>query len=228
MTNHSRDKILNKLRSARRPFRDAPPRPDDYLPVTDAPDEGLLERFRAEVELLSGEVFVVDGDDAAREMILRLLAEHETTRIAGWHFKHIPVERLHTAVKDAGYTVDYPNIHDDDGRAAELDRLETATVGLTGADAAAATTGTLVFSTGEGKSRIPTVLPPVHIAVITLDQIVPRLEDWLKRERITDDSAIHRSAHICLISSPSRTADIEKQLVLGVHGPGRLQVVVKR
>lgn len=226
MTQNSRDKILNKLRSVRRPFRDAPPRPNDYLPVTDTPDD-LLERFRAELELLRGEVFVVDGDDAARETVLRLLAAHDAKRIAAWHFKHIPVKRLHTAIKDAGYAVDYPRIHDED-RAAELDRLETATVGLTGADAAAATTGTLVFSTGEGKSRIPTVLPPVHIAVITLDQIVPQLEDWLKRERLSDAPAIHNSAHICLISGPSRTADIEKQLVLGVHGPGLVQVVVKR
>ena len=95
-------------------------------------------------------------------------------------------------------------------------------------NAAAATTGTLVVSTGEGKSRIPTVLPPNHIAIINLDQLLPRMEDWLKQEREGGEQHITSSANLCFISGPSRTADIEKQLVLGVHGPRRLQVIVKR
>lgn len=234
MNQSSRDQILNKLRSARRVFEDAPPRPKTYLPVSPPVGEelhfkeALLERFRHELELLRAESFVVDGDAAARDLILGLLEEHQTKRIAAWHFAHIPVEHLYTAVEQAGYTVHYPRIHDSEFRAATLDRLESATVGLTGVDAAAATTGTLIVSTGEGKSRIPTILPPVHIAVLTMDQLLPRVEDWLKQERHTPSSVIHHSANICFISGPSRTADIEKQLVLGVHGPGRLQVIIKR
>ena len=56
------DKILNKLRAARQPFPDAPPRPKSYMPVTRLEDESpgaLLERFTAELERLNGEVFVV-------------------------------------------------------------------------------------------------------------------------------------------------------------------------
>ena len=96
------------------------------------------------------------------------------------------------------------------------------------ADAAIATTGTLVVTTGPGKGRLPTVLPPLHLAVITLDQIVARLEDWLALQRAQNLSAIRQASNVCLISGPSRTGDIEMELVLGVHGPGRVQVVIKR
>lgn len=231
----SRDKILNKLRAARRPFPEAAPRPAEYVPVTgidDTAPEALLARFKAEAEALNTEVFVVEGDEAATACVLDLLASHGSERISAWHFKHIPVDKLYTAIQavpEVDYKIDYPRILVDAiERVAEIDRLESAGVGLTGADAAAATTGTLILSTGEGKSRIPTVLPPVHIAVITLDQILPRIEDWLARERAAGGPALNESANVCFISGPSRTADIEKQLVLGVHGPRRVQVVVKR
>lgn len=227
----SRELILNKLRKARRPFLDAPPRPQDYLPVTSIADtspDGLLRRFKAELENLKGEVFVVENDDAARACVLDLLKSHQTQRIAAWHFKHIPVSKLYTAIQEAGYVVDYPHILDAETRQAELTRLETADVGLTGADAAAATTGTLIVSTAHGKGRIPTALPPVHLAVITQDQIVPRIEDWLANVRAVGEAVFYESANICFISGPSRTADIEKQIVMGVHGPKQVQVVVRR
>jgi L-lactate dehydrogenase complex protein LldG len=227
----ARDRILSKLRSARRPFPDAAPRPPVYAPVVpfEASDpDALLERFRQELTALEGEVSVVKGQAAARERVLALLEEHHARRIASWHFKHIPVKKLYTAIQQAGYTVDYPHIHDAEGREAEIERLASAEVGLTGADAVIAATGSLVVFTGKGKSRLPTALPPVHIAVVRLKQLVPRLEDWLAAQRAESLAVIQQSANVCFITGPSRTADIEKQLVVGVHGPGRLHVVVVR
>lgn len=227
----SRDTILNKLRQAQRPFLDAPPRPEVYVPVTpiaDTSPDALYERFKSEMERLTAEVFLVENDDAARSCVLDLLKAHNTKRIAAWHFKHIPIKKLHSAIREAGYAIDYPNIHMTETRTADLVRLETAEVGLTGVDAAAATTGTLIVSTGPGKARIPTMLPPVHIVVMTLDQIVPRVEDWLTGVREAGSTLFDEAANICFITGPSRTADIEKKIVLGVHGPKRVQVVVKR
>jgi L-lactate dehydrogenase complex protein LldG len=229
----SREKILEKLRNTRRPFPAASPRPDTYQPITSLNSmspEDMLARFTEELELLDGEVFVVEGDEAARKQVLELLESHQTKRIAAWRFKYIPVAKLYTAIKQAGYTIDYPNIHIEDSKAREREimRLETAEVGLTGVDAVAATTGALVVSTAPGKGRIPTMLPPVHIAVVELKQFMPRIEDWLAQERANGNPTLENSANICFIAGPSRTADIEKQLVLGVHGPKRLQVVVKR
>lgn len=226
----TRDQMLSKLRAARRPFPDAAPRPRAYQPVAadmPADADALLERFRLELEALKAELYVVEGDDAARVQVLDLLAGHGARHILAWDFEHIPVEGLEAAVRAAGIMITQPDTHDE-YRAETLALAEGAKVGLTGADAAAAATGTLIVTTGPGKGRIPTVLAPVHLAVITLDQLLPRLEDWVARQRAAGLDALRVSANVCLITGASRTGDIEMQLVLGVHGPGILQVVVKR
>ncbi|MDX2161762.1 MAG: LUD domain-containing protein [bacterium] len=228
----SRDAILNKLRQTRRPFEDAPPRPKAYLPVTvqdDVTPEALLERFSAELTRLMATPIPVNGDAEAREAVIGLLHKHAARCMIAWDFAHIPVEGLEGAIRAAGVEIMHPETHDE-FRAEMLAGAETAQVGLTGADAAAATTGTLIFRTGPGKGRIPTVLAPVHIAVVTLDQLLPRLESWFaaQRERDAAMRGITDSANFCFITGPSRTGDIEMELILGVHGPGTLYVVIKR
>ncbi len=226
----SRDKILNKLRAASQPFPDAPPRPKGYLPVTvqdDLSPDGLLARFMLEMERLQGQVFSVDSDDDAREKTVELLQSHNASHILAWHFTRIPVKKLRDAIEAAGIAISQPDVQDE-FRAETIEAIRDAQVGLTGVDAAAATTGTLIVTTGTGKGRIPTMLPPVHLVVMTLDQLVPRLEDWVAQERAQNLKAIRDSANVCFISGPSRTGDIEMELVLGVHGPGQLQVVVRR
>jgi L-lactate utilization protein LutC len=229
MTN-SRDKILSKLRAARQPFPDAPPRPTEYLPVTRMSDfspDALVERFVQEITLLKGEAFVVEGEEAACRKTLELLQTHNATHVLTWDARFIPVNGLHNAIRDQGIALTLPDIHDE-FRAETLQHLERAEVGLTGVDFAVAATGTLIVSTGAGKARIPTVLPPTHIALIRESQILPRLEDWIAHQRQHGLPAVHDSANICFITGPSRTGDIEKQLVLGMHGPGEVQVIIIR
>ncbi|MBZ0292390.1 MAG: lactate utilization protein, partial [Anaerolineae bacterium] len=159
--------------------------------------------------------------------VMRLLQSHETTHVLAWDFKYIPVDGLESAVRDAGIIITNPDIQDE-ARYQTLAEIEPAQVGLTGADYAVAATGTLVVSTGPGKGRIPTVLPPTHIAVITADQLLPRLENWIAIQREQHMKLFYDTSNVCLITGPSRTGDIEKKLVLGMHGPGEVQVVIKR
>jgi L-lactate dehydrogenase complex protein LldG len=229
----SRDKILHKLR-ANRPFEDAPPRPRIYAPVTEiestTPD-ALLARFTLEMERLKGEVFVADGDAAACATVLELLQAHSATRAIAWDFGCIPVAGLEAAVRGAGVEVIHPNTHQaerEGRRAALLAASETAQVSLTGVDAAVAATATLIVTTAPGKGRIPTVLAPVHIAIVRQEQIIPRLENWVASLRARGIDSIRQSANVCFITGPSRTGDIEMELILGVHGPGRVQAVVVR
>lgn len=227
----SRESILNKLRAARQPFPDAPPRPSAYRPITSIDDttpDALLARFTKEVERLMGEVFVVKGDAAARKKILALLCDqHHAAHVLAWDFTHIPVKGLKKAVEEAGIRVSIPATHDET-RAETIESIRDAEVGLTGVDAAAATTGTLIVSTAPGKGRLPTILPPVHIAVVTLDQLVPRIEDWVAAERASGANTLRDPANVAFITGPSRTGDIEMILIMGVHGPGKLQIVIKK
>ena len=226
----SRDKILNKLREAQKPFPDALPRPQQYLPVAlvdDPSSEGLLNQFSRIMAELKGQVFVVDSDEAARDKVLELLKSHHTKDLLAWDFKYIPVQDLESAIRESGITIHFPEMHDE-FRQETIETIHGAQAGLTGADIAIAATGTMVVSTGPGKGRIPTVLAPVHIAVITLDQIVPRLEDWVARQRAQGLDGLWNSSNTCFISGPSKTGDIEMEMILGVHGPGIVQVVVKK
>ncbi len=91
-------------------------------------------------------------------------------------------------------------------------------VGITGATSAIAETGTLVIASGTGKPLTASLLPEIHIAVIKSSQIVQTLEEAMTLSEMKSASAI------VLVSGPSRTADIEMTLTIGVHGPRELHV----
>ncbi len=226
----SRDAILNKLRAAKRPFEDAPPRPKVYVPVIndfDTSPDALIERFSAELVGLKGDPFVVEGEDAARACVIDRLKQHQAARILAWHFTHIPVKKLREAIEAEGIEIIQPDSHDE-FRAEILSAAEGAQVGLTGVENAIAATGTLIVRTGAGRGRIPTVLAPVHLAVLSANQILPRLENWIAIQRTKGINNLRGSANVCFISGPSRTGDIEMELILGVHGPGRVEVIIKK
>ncbi|MBZ0287351.1 MAG: lactate utilization protein [Anaerolineae bacterium] len=226
----SREQILNKLRAAQQPFPDAPPRPKEYMPVApldDATPDGLLQRFSFELDRVMGQVFPVGGDEGARTCVLDLLRGENATHILSWDFKYIPVAGLEAAIREAGIEIIHPEMHDE-FREETIESIRGAQVGLAGVDAAIAATGTMVFSTAPGKGRLPTVIAPMFIAVITIDQLLPRLEDWVAQQRANNLDLMWKSSNICFNTGPSRTADIEMQMILGVHGPGKLRVIVKR
>jgi L-lactate dehydrogenase complex protein LldG len=96
----------------------------------------------------------------------------------------------------------------------------SADVGITGVAAAVAETGSLVCTSGPQQWRGLSLIPPVHVAIVRADQIVPDLLDVLATANPDPPAAL------TLISGPSKTADIEGILITGVHGPGHVHVVV--
>jgi L-lactate dehydrogenase complex protein LldG len=95
-----------------------------------------------------------------------------------------------------------------------------ADAGLTAVDAALAETGSLVVSSGPGRSRMVSLLPPVHIALVPASSLTPDLFTWTAARGQAVPAAL------TLISGPSKTADIEQTLAIGVHGPKRLIVIL--
>jgi L-lactate utilization protein LutC len=98
----------------------------------------------------------------------------------------------------------------------------TSEVGITSTDFALADTGSLVFLSKSHESRLISLLPPCHIAVIERAKILTGLDELFA---VLPDPAA-KSSSMVLITGPSRTADIEMRLVRGVHGPGELHVVI--
>ena len=218
----ARAQILKRLRSAREGLPDAPPVPGHYQAVVALKDDspaGLLARFTAELERLEGEVYVAAGESAALDRLLALLADCEARSVLTWDWSHIPLPGLQAALAAAGITALQPT-------ADNYEACEAAEAGITGVDAALAATGSLVVSTAPGMSRLPSLLPPLHIALLRQVQILPGLEDWVAQQRADELAQLGARSSFCVITGPSRTADIEKKLVLGMHGPAKLQVIV--
>ena len=111
----------------------------------------------------------------------------------------------------------------------ERDRLRaimaSADFGVTGADYAIAETGTCVIIPKTGVSRLASLLPPVHIALVRRGQTLPSLDELFTLRR-ADFAADALGSYMNLITGPSRTADIEYQIVTGVHGPGEVHMVL--
>jgi L-lactate dehydrogenase complex protein LldF len=103
-----------------------------------------------------------------------------------------------------------------------------ADVGISGANFAVAESGTLVIVSNEGNARLVTALPPVHIALVTTEKFVETLEQAasLIKALVIASSGSKMTAYVSFITGISRTTDIEKQLVMGVHGPEELHIII--
>lgn len=99
--------------------------------------------------------------------------------------------------------------------------LETAEVSITSCEALVARTGSIVTSSLKN-SRSLIVVPQTHIVVAWINQIVPDIKDGLKV--VSNSYGKNLPSAINFITGPSRTADIEMELVTGVHGPKELYV----
>jgi L-lactate utilization protein LutC len=116
--------------------------------------------------------------------------------------------------KAAGLTIVDP------GPGAGMDAAFDVDAGITDVVAAVAETGSIMVASGLGRNRAAFIVPPVHIAVVREDQIVPDLLD------LWPTSAAPPTA-MTVVSGPSKTADIEGILITGVHGPGQVHVVLE-
>jgi L-lactate dehydrogenase complex protein LldG len=88
-----------------------------------------------------------------------------------------------------------------------------------------ADTGTAVIACGTAEERLLCYLPPVCIVVATADRLAEHLPAaWPEIARRAADPG--RRGEFVFVTGPSRTADIEKILILGVHGPKRLMVLL--
>jgi L-lactate dehydrogenase complex protein LldG len=101
-----------------------------------------------------------------------------------------------------------------------------ADIGMSGANVVSADSGTLFLIENEGNIRLSTGAPPVHIALVGMEKIVPTLVDAYKVAEVTWRYAGYLvPGYVSMVSCPSRTGDIEKVTTYGAHGPKELHVV---
>lgn len=106
----------------------------------------------------------------------------------------------------------------------DVHKLEQCDVGISGCDALIAQTASVLVTTHSAGGRALSVLPPHHVVLATRTQMVTTMADGyaILRQKHADDWP----SFITFITGPSRTADIERVLVLGAHGPKKLTVIL--
>lgn len=181
---------------------------------------GAAPALRARFAAAAGKVGTTVHEAASREAALHLLAELAQSRGA---------RRLVAA--DAalaeGLTRTAPDLGAPD---AERDPggLLTADWGVSRAVCGVAETGSIIVHVDPPDARLTTMLPPVHAALLADTAIVESLQDGLlvTRDRILRLQREGRPSYLSWVTGPSRTADIERVLTIGVHGPKELHVIL--
>jgi L-lactate dehydrogenase complex protein LldG len=154
--------------------------------------------------------------------VIDIARKKNAATIVGWHFSLIDDRRLTEALQAANIRL-ITAIAGNEGEQFRAAAAQAA-LGLTGVDYAVADTGSLVLLSGDEKPRCASLLPPVHIAVVKGEQILAGLPELFER---LDSNEGRSSSAATLITGPSRTADIELTLVVGVHGPQELHVIIE-
>ncbi|MCL0044346.1 lactate utilization protein [Dehalococcoidia bacterium] len=102
-----------------------------------------------------------------------------------------------------------------------------ADIGITGVDYAIAETGTCVLVPRQGVSRMVSLLPPIHVAIVESNQVYETLDDIFALRRLAFlDGRGNTGRYLNFISGPSRTGDIEQTIITGVHGPVEVHMVI--
>ena len=147
------------------------------------------------------------------------------------HPSHLIAPAIHLTKEDAARvfgtepTVEAIQLH---ARESLRQKFIDATVGISGANMAIAETGTIVLVTNEGNADLTTTLPPVHIALFGMDKLVATFDDAVAVLRMLPRSGTGQiiSSYVNWITGPSRSADIEQSLTIGVHGPREMHCVI--
>jgi L-lactate dehydrogenase complex protein LldG len=97
---------------------------------------------------------------------------------------------------------------------------ELEDAGVSVASYGLADTGSVVLAASSTEPRARSLLPPVHVSLLREDRVLPGLRELFEALGGELPSAL------AIVTGPSRSADIEQQLVVGVHGPGEVHVVL--
>ncbi len=139
-------------------------------------------------------------------------------------FDTVPVD---AAIAGAGGLC-WPTVYDGPASRTEVRRrLAESGMGITGADYAIAETGSVVVLPRRGLSRLVSVVPPVHVAIVRPSDVVGTLDDLFTLRRLEYvENGGEMGSYLNFITGPSRTADIEQTIVVGVHGPREVHMVL--
>lgn len=199
----TRETILSRIRSQKRSVRRS---------AVSHEIPGLVEDFTTSLQAAKGEVIKASSLQNAIQKFKEFCREVNANRIVLNGDSPLDDYDLPSTMPDCEWFV----VGQTEGDLRSF--CASADIGVTGVDAALAQTGSIVVGNGARKSRMTTLLPTIHAAFVPVSCLLPDIFHWTAQL----DKRVPTS--LMLISGPSKTADIERVLTVGVHGPKRLVV----
>jgi L-lactate dehydrogenase complex protein LldG len=223
--NNSRDKILNRIRQATSVASDLPnfseetdhvlkQKIEDQIPKN---DNALLNQFKIELEALSAEFYLVRDQIEIPSLIHKIFKDSDYKKFSISNDQDC--QSIAKKIIEIDSNCSYINATDlkDHQR---KDELANISIALVKASFAVADIGSLVFQYDQNGTSLPHFLSDCVFALVERKQLLPNQFELLNK---IDHN---KSKNMVFMAGPSRTADIEKVLVLGAHGPRRLIVIM--
>ena len=186
--------------------------------LPDLPEVDLIAHFIEAFQALDGRVH----HESPVEVISKIMADRGVDEYVAWDSQHLPVTGLLDELADRGYRrIETVLPSDPQGRIPHQVGYMEVQVGISTAVAALAESGSVVVTSGPGRSRLASVIPEVHVVLAPTARMFRSLSHWAVQIESSD-----LPANLMVITGPSRTGDIELTLTRGVHGPGEVHVVL--
>ena len=206
----AREEILAKVRASlgRGPGSPVPP-----VPTTARVTPRIANPARAEIEQLFTEIGKLNGitrrfssRDDLKPALAELVQAEAVKKATLWTTPDLTTWNVAATLKALGVTIVSPQ--------ADKQLVAECELGVTGVDAALPETGTLLLRSSPEKPRVVSLLPRVHLAILT--------PAALRADLHQEFAEVMHDPYCVLVTGPSRTSDIELTLTLGVHGPKSL------
>ena len=199
----ARENILSRIKQAlETPTENPMPKPDFSVGVYTKSQEEYPEVIFAEnFKKNNGDFYYCDSPEVFVEELKQLLSRRDEENIYIWD------RYLQKLVEKEDIKFMYDDTY-----------FLRAEIGITKCEALIARTGSVLISSRQTSGRRLSIYPPLHIVVAFASQLVYGVQEGLAMIRDKYDDEVFPSM-VSLITGPSRTADIEKTLVLGAHGP---------
>lgn len=187
--------------------------------------EDLVVQFIRELEALSGKVVRVKSINMLEDAVISFLQQNSINNVVVWDDTTERGKRIRRACETYLNNEDDGRVtvwNKDIGRDELISINERSDAGVVYAEYGISETGTVVLYNKGEKGRSVSLLPNNIAIVLFSRDIVPRITQVLEQ---LNEPAINHSC-INFISGPSRSADIEMSLSIGVHGPGKITVLL--
>lgn len=175
----------------------------------------LYSLFKERAEALAAKVFRAPSVADVPAIVSAIISGASVRRVVGVRSPMTAAAGLESALASQEFEISLDDI---------LDRVADADVGISEFDLAIAETGTLVQNAEALGKRLVSTLPPVLIALVPTVGLVRNMAEAF--EALEERFGGSPPGFLAFVSGPSRTADIERVLTIGVHGPGQLFIIL--